>query len=91
MEGKVLSRMFAALSAANEAILRARSESELYQRVCDGAVLGAKSLGAAVLVARDDGLLHCIAVAGADFLSYFPHLVDPSLERAICQPALMRW
>jgi diguanylate cyclase (GGDEF)-like protein len=80
MEGEVLSRMFAALSAANEAILRARSESELYQRVCDGAVLGGKSLGAAVIVARDDGLLHWIAVAGADFLSYFPHLVDPSLE-----------
>src|SRR5688500_3894657 len=33
-----LSRMFAALSATNEAILRVETPNELYQRVCDAAV-----------------------------------------------------
>ena len=35
-------RMFAALSATNEAILRTGSQEELYQRVCDAAVYGGK-------------------------------------------------
>ena len=33
-----LNRMFGAISATNEAILRAKTEQELYQRVCDAAV-----------------------------------------------------
>ena len=37
--------MFAALSATNEAILRSKSSSELYQKVCDAAVV----LGALIL------------------------------------------
>ena len=32
--------MFAALNATNEAILRSKSSSELYQKVCDAAVQG---------------------------------------------------
>ena len=40
--GTNIARMFAALSATNEAILRATSEDELFQRVCDAAVFGGK-------------------------------------------------
>lgn len=78
MEAKAISRMFAALSATNEAVLRARSERELHQLVCDAAVIGGKFLGAATLVAKSDGLLHCVALAGADFLAHFPRVVDPA-------------
>ena len=45
-----LARMFAALSATNEAILRARTPEELYQLACDGVVRGGKALAGAVLV-----------------------------------------
>jgi diguanylate cyclase (GGDEF)-like protein len=45
-----LARMFAALSATNEAILRAKNSDELYQLVCDAAVHGGKSLAATVLL-----------------------------------------
>jgi diguanylate cyclase (GGDEF)-like protein/PAS domain S-box-containing protein len=44
-----LGRMYAALSATNEAILRARSAAELYQKVCDAAVHGGKFISTAVL------------------------------------------
>ena len=37
-----LSRMFVALSATNEAIMRARTRSELFQLVCEAAVHGGK-------------------------------------------------
>lgn len=43
-----LSRMFAALSAINEAIMRARSSDELFLRICDAAVEEGKLLTAAV-------------------------------------------
>jgi len=49
-----LNRMFGALSATNEAILRAKTAQELYQFVCDAAVLGGKSLAAVVLLAEPD-------------------------------------
>ncbi|MET0677347.1 MAG: GAF domain-containing protein, partial [Bradyrhizobium sp.] len=51
-----LNRMFGALSATNEAILRARSEPELYQLVCDAAVHGGKSTAAVVLLAEPDSI-----------------------------------
>jgi diguanylate cyclase (GGDEF)-like protein len=47
-----LTRMFASLSATNEAILRAKSPQELYQRVCDAAVHGGKSMATTVLLAE---------------------------------------
>ena len=47
-----VNRMFGALSATNEAILRARTPQELYQRVCDAAVHGGKSMATVVLLAR---------------------------------------
>jgi len=47
-----LNRMFGAISATNEAILRAKTEQELYQRVCDAAVYSGKSVATAVLLAE---------------------------------------
>jgi diguanylate cyclase (GGDEF)-like protein len=49
-----LNRMFGALSATNEAILRARTERELYQLVCDASVHGGKSLASFVLLKEPD-------------------------------------
>lgn len=49
-----LNRMFGALSATNEAILRAKTEQELYQLVCDAAVHGGKSLATIVLLREPD-------------------------------------
>jgi diguanylate cyclase (GGDEF)-like protein len=47
-----LNRMFGALSATNEAILRAKTEPELFHLVCDAAVHGGKSLAAVILLAE---------------------------------------
>ncbi|MCP4616882.1 MAG: GAF domain-containing protein [Bradyrhizobium sp.] len=49
-----LARMFGAISATNEAILRAKTELELYQRVCDAAVHSGKSLATVALLAEPD-------------------------------------
>jgi diguanylate cyclase (GGDEF)-like protein len=49
-----LAKMFAALSATNEAILRARTADELYRLVCDAAVHVGRSLAATVLLAQAD-------------------------------------
>ena len=59
-----IARMFAALSATNEAILRAGSEDELFQRVCDAAVFGGELLGTGVLLAEPDQRLRFVAGAG---------------------------
>jgi signal transduction protein with GAF and PtsI domain len=45
-----LKRMYATLSATNEAILRSKTPQELYERVCDAAVHDGKSLATAVLL-----------------------------------------
>jgi len=49
-----LRRMFAALSATNEAILRADSPGDLYQSVCDAAVEGGGLIMTAVLMPGPD-------------------------------------
>jgi len=49
-----LAKMFAALSATNEAILRAKTAPELYQLVCNAAVHVGRSLAATVLLAEPD-------------------------------------
>ncbi len=51
-----LNRMFGAISATNEAILRAKTEQELYQRVCDAAVYSGKSVATVVLLAEPDSI-----------------------------------
>jgi len=65
-----IARMFAALSATNEAILRATSEDELFQRVCDAAVFGGKLLGTGVLLAEPGNHLRFVAGAGAGVDSF---------------------
>jgi diguanylate cyclase (GGDEF)-like protein/PAS domain S-box-containing protein len=45
-----LGRMYAAISATNEAIMRAKSPEALYQQVCDAAVHGGKFITAAMLI-----------------------------------------
>ncbi|MET3841066.1 GAF domain-containing protein [Bradyrhizobium sp. OAE829] len=51
-----LNRMFGAISATNEAILRAKTEQELYQRVCDAAVYSGKSVATVVLLSEPDSI-----------------------------------
>ncbi|NOJ42461.1 bifunctional diguanylate cyclase/phosphodiesterase [Bradyrhizobium australiense] len=51
-----LNRMFGAISATNEAILRAKTEQDLYQRVCDAAVHSGKSAATVVLLAEPDSI-----------------------------------
>jgi diguanylate cyclase (GGDEF)-like protein len=58
-----LNRMFGAISATNEAILRAKTEQELYRMVCDAAVHGGKSNAAVVLLA-EPGSIWLKPVAG---------------------------
>lgn len=60
-----LGRMYAALSATEEAILRTRSPAELFQRVCDAAVDGGKFLTTAVLLKKpNEKKLHLTAGSG---------------------------
>ena len=47
-----LNRMYGAISATNEAILRAETAQELYQQVCDAAVYSGKSLATVVFLAE---------------------------------------
>jgi diguanylate cyclase (GGDEF)-like protein len=58
-----LNRMFGAISATNEAILRAKTEQELYQWVCDAAVHSGKSAATQVLLV-ESGSSWLKAVAG---------------------------
>jgi len=58
-----LNLMFGAISATNEAILRAKTEQDLYQRVCDAAVHSGKSIATVALLA-EPGSSWLKAVAG---------------------------
>jgi diguanylate cyclase (GGDEF)-like protein/PAS domain S-box-containing protein len=61
-----LGRMYRALSAANEAILRATSPQEMFQRACDIAVeAGGFLVGTVFVVEREDGRLSRVAASGA--------------------------
>jgi diguanylate cyclase (GGDEF)-like protein len=59
-------RMFAALSATNEAILRTDVQEELFQRVCDAAVHGGGFKSAGALLVENDSWLRFVAVSGHD-------------------------
>jgi diguanylate cyclase (GGDEF)-like protein len=60
-----LTRMFAALSATNEAIMRAKSRSELFDLVCEAAANGGKFTSTSIgLVQPDDEYLQVVAAAG---------------------------
>jgi diguanylate cyclase (GGDEF)-like protein len=60
----IQSRMYAALSATNEAILRTAAQDELFQRVCDAAVHGGGIMRAVAMIPQDDGWLRAVAAAG---------------------------
>jgi diguanylate cyclase (GGDEF)-like protein len=49
-----LNRMYGALSSTNEAILRAKTAEELYQKVCDAAVFSGRSLATVILMKELD-------------------------------------
>ena len=59
-----VSKMFAALSATNEASLRTKSADELYQQVCDAALSDGNLMGAAILL-HELGTDQLTYVAGA--------------------------
>ena len=59
-----LFKMFAALSATNEAILRINSKEKLFQQVCDAALQSGNFI-AAVILLREPGTDNLRAVAGA--------------------------
>jgi hypothetical protein len=59
-----LFKMFAALSAANEAILRINSKEKLLQQVCEAALQSGNFLSAVILL-REPGTETLKAVAGA--------------------------
>jgi len=57
-------RMFAALSATNEAILRINSKEKLFQQVCEAALHSGNFIAAAILL-REPGTDDLKVVAGA--------------------------
>src|SRR5258708_7135390 len=66
-----IARMFAALSDTNEAIMRVSSPEELYQRVCEAAVHGARLKAASICVpsaTSTDAKIVAVAGEGADNL-----------------------
>jgi diguanylate cyclase (GGDEF)-like protein len=75
-----LNRMFGAISATNEAILRAKTEHELYQGVCDAAVHQGKSFATVVLLAEPDShWLEPVAGTGEaiDLITQTRFSIDP--------------
>ncbi len=76
-----LNRMFGALSATNEAILRARTVQELYQSVCDAGVHNGKSICTVVLLAVPGSTwLKPVAAAGetAELVARARFSIDPN-------------
>jgi diguanylate cyclase (GGDEF)-like protein len=75
-----LNRMFGAISATNEAIIRAKTAEELYQLVCDAAVHTGKSPATVVLLA-EPGSIWLKPVAGAgeivELITRTPFPIDP--------------
>jgi hypothetical protein len=60
-----LSRMFAALSATNEAIMRTKCRTQLYELVCEAVANGAKFTSTTIgLVRAGDDFLDIVASAG---------------------------
>jgi diguanylate cyclase (GGDEF)-like protein len=78
-----LNRMYGAISATNEAILRAKTAQELYQQVCDAAVYSGKSL-ATVIFLEQPGSTWLKPVAGTgetvDLVKMAPFSTDPDNE-----------
>lgn len=77
-----MARMFAALSATNEAILRSRSVDEMFRLVCDAAANGGKLLGAAAVFMAEpqSSWLKFVLAAGEnlDLIEKMPLSLDPA-------------
>jgi len=71
-------QLYAALSATNEAILRATAPDDLYQRVCAAATGSGLIMIAAVLVPDPEGLLRVAASSGPTTLPTLRISIDPS-------------
>lgn len=67
-------RMYAVLSATNEAILRTEAEKELFQRVCEAAVHSGGLKSAAALLPEADGWLRIVAASGFERQDATPDL-----------------
>ena len=62
-----LTRMFAALGATNEAIMRAKSRTELFELVCEAATVGGNFTSTAIALERPGAeFLENVAAAGPD-------------------------
>ncbi|HEY2684246.1 MAG TPA: response regulator [Steroidobacteraceae bacterium] len=59
-------RLFAALAATNEAIMRVADAAKLYQRICEAVVEGGKLLAAAVFVTEEAVRARVAAAAGLE-------------------------
>src|SRR6201999_1619585 len=60
-----LTRMFAALSATNEAIMRAKSRAELFELVCEAAANGGRFTSTSIGIVKDGNeLLDIVATSG---------------------------
>jgi hypothetical protein len=77
-----LGQMYAALSASNEAILRARTEEELFQWVCDAAVHGSKFSNATIILADGDSRDIAVVASSGITTTYYKGTrisVDPNV------------
>jgi len=61
-----MARMYAALSATNEAIVQAETPQRLFDDICAAAVDGGGFLGAGIMLPESDGGARCVAAAGMD-------------------------
>ena len=87
-----LAKMFAALSATNEAILRTNSREELFQQVCKAVLQSGNFNGTVVLLPEaETGMLKVVAGAGENvgLLSQVQFSIDPDVVygRGICGTA----
>ncbi len=69
-----VSRMVSALSASNEAILRAETREKLFQLVCDAAVLGGRFTSTLIALAKPGSdFLHIVAATGSGAAASMAH------------------
>jgi len=74
-----LTRMFVALSATNEAIMRAKSRTEMFDLVCAAAVVGGNFTSTAIFLAKPgEAFLQYAAAAGPD--------CERAKKRYACRP-----
>jgi len=87
-----LTRMFAALSATNEAIMRAKSRAEMFELVCSAAAQGGRFNSTSILLVRPDSeSFNMVASAGptADNARRLKVSISPTVPegRGVCGTA----